>query len=109
MSILVQDVTQTTDTPPRSRRRITLEWVALHIWAVSAALLFVLPFVFICLEALMSDQQSLTRQLWPDPFVWHNLVDVWQTPGFSTWWRNTIIYAVLGTALTLVSSIPVRP
>jgi len=89
------------------RRRITLEWVALHVWAISAGLLFVLPFVFIVLEALMSDQQSLTRQLWPDPFVWHNLVTVWQTPGFATWWRNTIVYAVLGTALTLVSSIPV--
>jgi len=89
------------------RRRVTLEWVALHVWAISAALLFVLPFVFIALEALMSDQQSLTRQLWPNPFVWHNLVTVWQTPGFATWWRNTIVYAVLGTALTLVSSIPV--
>ncbi len=28
-------------------------------------------------------------------------------PGFRTWWRNTIIYAVAGTALTLLSSIPV--
>ena len=28
-------------------------------------------------------------------------------PGFATWWRNTFIYAVAGTALTLVSSIPV--
>jgi multiple sugar transport system permease protein len=34
-------------------------------------------------------------------------VSVWQTPGFATWWRNTIVYAVLGTALTLVSSVPV--
>jgi multiple sugar transport system permease protein len=92
---------------PSRKRRITLEWVALHIWAVTAGLVFVLPFVFICLEALMSDQQSLTRQLWPEPFVWHNLVSVWQTPGFATWWRNTIVYAVLGTALTLVSSVPV--
>jgi multiple sugar transport system permease protein len=98
------DVTRRTTS---GRRRVTLEWVALHVWAISAALLFVLPFVFIALEALMSDQQSLTRQLWPNPFVWHNLVTVWQTPGFATWWRNTIVYAVLGTALTLVSSIPV--
>jgi multiple sugar transport system permease protein len=34
-------------------------------------------------------------------------VDVWHTPGFTTWWRNTLVYAVLGTALTLLSSIPV--
>src|SRR6185295_4581775 len=34
-------------------------------------------------------------------------VDVWHTAGFATWWRNTIMYATVGTALTLVSSIPV--
>ena len=89
------------------RRRRILEWVAVHSLAVGLALLFVLPFVFIALTALMSDQQSLTRDLWPQPFAWHNLVDVWHTPGFSTWWRNTIVYAVFGTALTLLSSLPV--
>ncbi len=93
--------------PPATRRRAALEWVALHIFAVTAGLLFVLPFVFVVLTALMSDQQSLTRELWPNPFEWHNLVDVWHTPGFGTWWRNTLIYAVSGTILTLLSSIPV--
>ncbi len=68
---------------------------------------FVLPFVFVALTAVMTDEQSLTRDLWPHPFQWHNLTDVWHTPGFPTWWRNTLIYAVAGTALTLVSSIPV--
>jgi multiple sugar transport system permease protein len=101
-----------TPTAPREghdvyRRRRILEWIALHSFAVGLGLLFVLPFVFIALTALMSDQQSLTRDLWPQPFAWHNLVDVWHTPGFSTWWRNTIVYAVAGTALTLLSSLPV--
>jgi multiple sugar transport system permease protein len=93
--------------PAGTRRRATLQWVAVHIFAVTAGLLFVLPFVFVVLTALMSDQQSLTRDLWPNPFEWHNLVDVWHTPGFGTWWRNTLIYAVTGTILTLLSSIPV--
>jgi len=103
-----------TDTPTTShevrdvyRRRRFLEWIAVHSLGVALALLFVLPFVFVVLTALMTDQQSLTRDYWPQPFAWHNLVDVWQTPGFSTWWRNTIIYAVAGTTLTLLSSIPV--
>jgi multiple sugar transport system permease protein len=89
------------------RRRRLLEWVAQHSFAVALGLLFFLPFVFVVLTALMSDQQSLSRDLWPNPFAWHNLVDVWHTPGFSTWWRNTIVYAVAGTALTLMSSLPV--
>jgi multiple sugar transport system permease protein len=92
---------------PRYRRRRLLEWVALHSFAVALALLFVLPFVFVMLTGVMTDQQSLTREYWPQPFAWHNLVDVWHTPGFSTWWRNTIVYAVCGTALTLLSSLPV--
>jgi multiple sugar transport system permease protein len=89
------------------RRKLVLEWVGVHAFAVAAALFFVLPFVFVALTAVMSDQQSLTRDLWPNPFHWSNLEDVWHTPGFSTWWRNTIIYATAGTVLTLVSSIPV--
>ncbi len=93
--------------PVAPRRQATLQWVAVHIFAVTLGLLFVLPFVFVVLTALMSDQQSLTRDLWPNPFEWHNLVEVWHTPGFGTWWRNTLIYAVTGTVLTLLSSIPV--
>jgi multiple sugar transport system permease protein len=100
-------MTATLAQPSAYRRRQLLEWVALHAFAVALGLLFVLPFVFLVLTALMSDQQSLTRDLWPHPFAWHNLVDVWHTPGFTTWWRNTLVYAVLGTALTLLSSIPV--
>ena len=83
------------------------EWVAVHSFAIACTLFFVLPFVFVVLEALMTDQQSLTRELWPNPFAWHNLADVWDTPGFTTWWRNTLIYAIAGTVLTLASSIPV--
>src|SRR3954462_5023565 len=94
--------------PPASYRlRALLEWVAVHALAVTVGLFFVLPFVFVLLTAVMTDQQTLTRNLWPQTWQWSNFVDVWHTTGFATWWRNTIFYATLGTALTLVSSIPV--
>ncbi|WP_432987067.1 carbohydrate ABC transporter permease [Dactylosporangium sp. CA-233914] len=89
------------------RRSRVLSWIALHSLAVGAALFFVLPFVFIGLTALMSDRQALTRDLWPHEWHWGNLRTVWSTPGFLTWWRNTLLYAVLGTVLALVSSLPV--
>jgi multiple sugar transport system permease protein len=89
------------------RRRVALEWVAVHSVAIACALFFVLPFVFVGLTSVMSDQQTLTRDLWPQTWQWRNYVDVWHTPGFATWWRNTLVYAVSGTLLTLVSSIPV--
>jgi multiple sugar transport system permease protein len=93
--------------PAAYRRRLALEWVALHAFAVAAALFFLLPFVFVALTSLMSDQQTLTRNLWPGTWEWRNFADVWHTAGFATWWRNTLVYAGGGTALTLVSSIPV--
>jgi multiple sugar transport system permease protein len=94
--------------PPSARpRRFSPGWIALHIVAVTAALFFILPFVFVFLTALMSDQQALTSDLWPRSWEWHNIVTVWETPGFLTWWRNTIVYAVSGTVLTLLSSLPV--
>jgi multiple sugar transport system permease protein len=107
-TVLQPDAPETSREPRDTyRRRRILEWVAVHSLGVALGLLFVLPFVFVVLESLMTDQQSLTRDLWPQPFAWHNLVDVWHTPGFATWWRNTIVYAVAGTTLTLLSSLPV--
>jgi multiple sugar transport system permease protein len=93
--------------PSPYRSRPVLEWVAVHAVAVAVGMFFVLPFVFMLLTSVMTDQQTLTRDLWPQTWQWSNFVDVWQTAGFVTWWRNTIFYAALGTALTLVSSIPV--
>ncbi|MET9917166.1 carbohydrate ABC transporter permease [Streptomyces sp. NPDC006435] len=90
-----------------ARRKALLNWIAVHALGVAAALFFVLPFVFLLLTSLMSDQQALTRDLWPHPFEWGNYRKVFQTDGFLLWWRNTLLYAGLGTVLTVVSSLPV--
>jgi len=90
-----------------ARRRAVLEWIAVHSLGVAAALFFVLPFVFVVLTSLMSDQQALTRDLIPRTWEWGNYAQVLDTPGFLTWWRNTLLYAGLGTVLTVVSSVPV--
>ncbi|UNO44153.1 carbohydrate ABC transporter permease [Streptomyces sp. MST-110588] len=90
-----------------ARRKALLHWIAVHAFAVAAALFFVLPFVFVLLTSVMSDQQALTRDLWPHTWNWGNYVEVFRAPGFVTWWRNTLLYAGLGTALTVLSSIPV--
>ncbi|WP_327376338.1 carbohydrate ABC transporter permease [Streptomyces sp. NBC_01216] len=90
-----------------ARRRALLHWIAVHALDIAAALFFVLPFVFVLLTSLMNDQQALTRDLTPDTWEWGNYLRVLETPGFLTWWRNTLLYAGLGTVLTVVSSIPV--
>ncbi|MFB7290144.1 carbohydrate ABC transporter permease [Actinacidiphila glaucinigra] len=88
-------------------RKAALHWIAVHALGIAAALFFVLPFVFVFLTAVMSDSQALTRDLWPRTWEWGNFTTVWDTPGFLTWWRNTLLYAGLGTVLTVVSSTPV--
>ncbi|WEH41790.1 carbohydrate ABC transporter permease [Streptomyces sp. AM 2-1-1] len=90
-----------------ARRKALLHWIAVHALGVAAALFFVLPIVFVVLTSLMSDQQALTRDLTPDTWEWENYRRVFDTPGFLTWWRNTLLYAGAGTVLTVVSSVPV--
>ncbi|CAM5316720.1 putative ABC transporter permease protein YesQ [Streptomyces afghaniensis 772] len=90
-----------------AHRRAFLEWIAIHSMGVAAALFFTLPFLFVFLTSLMSDSQALSRDLIPHTWEWDNYRRVFDTPGFLTWWRNTLFYAVLGTALTVISSIPV--
>ncbi len=90
-----------------AHRRAFLEWIAVHSLGVAVALFFTLPFLFVLLTSLMSDSQALSRDLIPHTWEWDNYRRVLDTPGFLTWWRNTLFYAVLGTALTVISSIPV--
>ncbi|WP_282202789.1 carbohydrate ABC transporter permease [Kitasatospora fiedleri] len=90
-----------------ARRRAALHWVAVHSTAIAAALFFLLPFVFVFLTSVMTDHQALTSDLWPQHWQWSNYRKVWDTPGFLTWWRNTLLYAGAGTVLTVLSSLPV--
>jgi multiple sugar transport system permease protein len=93
--------------PAAARRRKLLGFVATHAVAIVLAIMFVAPFFFAFLTSVMSDQQALTSNLWPSSWHWNNYVRVFHTDGFLTWWRSTIIYAVLGTGLTVCSSLPV--
>lgn len=94
--------------PPRHvRRRRFLLAVADHAVLIAAALAFLLPFVFITLTALMSSTQALSPNLWPEPFVWDNFVEVFRRAPLLRWTFNTMMYATLSTAGILVSSIPV--
>jgi multiple sugar transport system permease protein len=90
----------------RTPRRF-LEWVAVHSLGLGLGILFLLPFVFVLLTSVMSDRQALTSELWPQDWHWDNYLEVFQTPGFLVWWRNSLMYAVLGTILTVLSSVPI--
>jgi multiple sugar transport system permease protein len=94
--------------PPRSvRRRRFLVAVANHSLLIVAAALFLAPFLFIVLTALMTNDQALSSQLWPHPFHWSSFADVFRRAPLWRYALNTALYAGLGTIGLLVSSIPV--
>jgi multiple sugar transport system permease protein len=94
--------------PPASiTRRRFLVAVADHSLLIAAALMFLAPFVFITLTALMTNGQALSPRLWPEPFRWSNFVDVFHTAPIWRYALNTFFYAGLATIGVLVSSIPV--
>jgi len=94
--------------PPRSvRRRRFLVAVAEHSLLIAAAIAFLVPFAFITLTALMTDNQALSSNLWPHPFAWHNFVKVFTTAPLWRWTLNTFQYAVLATIGVVLSSVPV--
>ena len=93
--------------PPAVRRRRMLMSVANHSVAIALSIAFLLPFVFILATALMTNQQALSPNVWPHPFVWSNFRTVFHSFPFVRYTLNTVIYAGLATLGVVVSCVPV--
>jgi len=93
--------------PANVRRRRFLVAVADHSLLIVAALVFLAPFVFIVLTALMTNEQALSPDLWPHPFRFRNFVDVFSEAPLWRYALNSLIYGGLATIFLLGSSIPV--
>ncbi|WP_329079391.1 carbohydrate ABC transporter permease [Streptosporangium sp. NBC_01469] len=89
------------------RGRAVLYWIATHALAIALSLMFLGPLVFVALTAVMSNDQALTGDLWPRTWNWSNFADVFARSQLLAWLGNTFLYAGLGTAFMLLSSIPV--
>jgi multiple sugar transport system permease protein len=75
--------------------------------AISLSAFFLTPFVFVLLTALMSRQQALSSDLWPQPIQWSNFQQVFHLFPVIRYTYNTVLYAVLSTVGVVLSSIPV--
>lgn len=84
-----------------------LETIGSHAILIAVGVMFAAPMLFIVLTSLMTDQQALSKQLWPHPFQWSNYVDVWTQAQMVTWAWNTLQVALLSTLGIVVSCIPV--
>jgi multiple sugar transport system permease protein len=89
---------------PRNRR--LLLWIATHSVAIALALMFLAPLAFMFLTAVMSDEQTLSGDLWPTRWRWGNFAEV-LSGDMLRWLGNSLLYAGLGTVFMLLSSVPV--
>ncbi len=95
-------------TVPRAvRRRRLLIAIADHSVLIVLAIMFIAPFVFMALTALMTNAQALTPNLWPQPFDFHNVVQVFNEAPMLRYAGNTFMYATLATIGLVLSSVPV--
>jgi multiple sugar transport system permease protein len=95
-------------TVPRAiRRKRVLIAVADHSVLIVLAIMFVAPFVFMVLTGLMTNAQALTPKLWPHPFHFGNITQVFKEAPMLRYAGNTFLYASLATIGLVLSSVPV--
>jgi multiple sugar transport system permease protein len=90
----------------RVRRQTRLAWIAKHSIAIALSIMFIAPVVYLVLLSLMTSNQALTSNYWPQ--TWHpgNYIQVFRVTPLPRYLLNTVIYAVLATAFMLLSSVP---
>jgi multiple sugar transport system permease protein len=90
----------------RVRRQNALVWIARHSIGIVLAIMFITPVAYLLLLSLMTSNQALTSDYWPN--TWHpeNYVKVFQTTPLPHYLLNTVLYAGTATVLTLASSVP---
>jgi multiple sugar transport system permease protein len=93
--------------PPGVRRRRILVEVGNHALLLALAAVFLMPFAFVVLTSLMSDDQALTTALWPRPIQWSNYAEVFRQSPLLRYTWNTWVIASLSTLGVLVSCTPV--
>jgi multiple sugar transport system permease protein len=93
--------------PAAVRRQRLLVAVANHSLLIAASIIFLAPFAFITLTALMTTNQALSPHLWPSPFHWSNFSEVFHRAPILTWTFNTMMYSTLATIGLVLSSVPV--
>ena len=93
--------------PDDVRRRRFLLTVARHAVLIAVAAMFVAPFIFVVLTALMTDDQAVTPSFWPRPFVWHNFAEVFDRIPLLQYMWNTAQIGILSTVGIVLSCVPV--
>jgi multiple sugar transport system permease protein len=87
--------------PPRRRGAHPAWRIAGYTALVLAAAAVLLPFYWMAMSSLKSNNDVFTIpvQWLPDPVVWSNYLDIWQKSEMTTWLGNTVVVSVAVTVL----------
>ena len=88
------------------RRQHRLAWIARHSVALVLAIMFLVPVGYLFLLSVMTSDQALTSDYWPNTWHFENYVRVFEVTPLPRYLLNTVIYAVSATVLMLLSSVP---
>ena len=80
--------------------------VLIYATLVAGGFAYIVPFLWMLRTSFMRTDKLFIDppQLWPDPIVWENYVDMWETGPFGNWLLNSFYLVMLGmVGLTLVS------
>lgn len=80
--------------------------VAAHSGAITLGLMFIFPLYLVFVISVMSFDQASNRELWPNPFLWDNYVQVFTAVPFLKWTWNTFFISIMTTIGTVISSVP---
>jgi multiple sugar transport system permease protein len=109
MTVLIDAPAATTPAPTadrRYRRQNRLAWIARHSVAIALAIMFLIPVVYLFLLSVMTSDQALTSDYWPNTWHFENYIRVFQVTPLPRYLLNTVIYAVSATVFMLLSSVP---
>lgn len=89
----------------RSSAARTAGRILLYAVMIAAAAGIMLPFAWMVVSSLKTDNQVFTVPVeWiPDPVQWRNYVDIWIKADMVTWVRNTLLLSVVVTLLQVVT------
>ena len=78
-----------------------LAWIARHSIAIVLAIMFLTPIVYLVLLSLMTSDQALTSDYWPNSWHPENYVRVFEVTPLPRYLLNTVVYAVSSTVLAI--------
>ncbi len=93
-------------TPARIRAMRVGGRVTTYLILWLGSFLYAIPFLWMVRTSFMRLDKLFEEppQIWPDPWIWQNYIDMWETGPFANWIVNSLILVALGMfGQTLIS------